>query len=396
MTGVRARRERGNAVRATAAAMFLFGLAACASAPPARAPATTAQSQQAAIDPKNGDGVGGTGIKSDIKTAEIRRGDGIGGTGIRGTISGFGSIIVNGLELQFSSATSVADDGRPAALQDLHVGQVIEGVAREHNGKLTLDRLDIQHAVTGPITSIDLTHETLVVLGQRVTVHLAGDRAATEAFKTLQAGDVVSVSGLRLSDGTIVASRIDQQHDDAATMVRGDVAAVTATSLRVGDLDVPLAADTVVSAPKAGGRVLVSGRMINGQFTPQVINGSAGVPFGEDVTNVSLEGYLPANSAPLTIDGVAVSGAALPPGAAANDRVVVTGRVAGPDKITATGATKLRTVVTVLAAKGSRRTASNRPDNVGTDRVRPPDRPERPQVVRPEIISRPDIERPQA
>ena len=241
--------------------MLLSLLAACASGP----------QQQAQLDPRNGDGLGGTGIKSGMQMVQLRRGDGLGGTGIIGTISGFGSIIVNGLELEFNNSTSVATDGRPASLQEQRVGQVVQGVARERDGKLTLSSLDIQHAVTGPITSVDQAGQTLVVLGQKIKLNLAGDKAALDAFKTLQAGDVVSVSGLRLADGTIVATRVDEQHDDGRLVLRGDVAAVNPSSVRVGDLEVPLVADAIVRSPKIGGRIVVSGRMINGKFIPQVI-----------------------------------------------------------------------------------------------------------------------------
>src|SRR4051812_13043523 len=85
-----------------AAVAALTLLSACATAPaPAPTPAPT---RTAALDPKNGDGLGGTGIK----TANNNRGDGLGGTGIVGTITGFGSIIVNGLELEFDRQTNVA------------------------------------------------------------------------------------------------------------------------------------------------------------------------------------------------------------------------------------------------------------------------------------------------
>src|SRR4051812_24243174 len=155
MTGVELKRRGRSALRATAVAALASLLAACASAP----------QQEAQLDPRNGDGLGGTGIKTGVQTASLnRRGDGLGGTGILGTISGFGSIIVNGLELEFNTSTSVATDGRPASLQELRVGQVVQGVARERGGKLMLDSLDIQHAVTGPITSIDQASQTLVVL----------------------------------------------------------------------------------------------------------------------------------------------------------------------------------------------------------------------------------------
>ena len=82
MIGLGFKREGRNALRATAAAALLSLLAACASTP----------QQQAQLDPRNGDGLGGTGMKQGVQTAAVnRRGDGLGGTGIIGTISGFGS-----------------------------------------------------------------------------------------------------------------------------------------------------------------------------------------------------------------------------------------------------------------------------------------------------------------
>ncbi len=373
-------------LRVTAATVLLALLGACASAP-----------QQVALDPKNGDGLGGTGIK----TAQINtRGDGIGGTGVVGTITGFGSIIVNGLELEFNTQTAVVSDGRPASLQDLRIGQVVQGIARTRDGKLTLDTLDIQHAVTGPITAIDQNTQTMTVLGQRVRLNLGGDKAAADAFKTLQAGDVVSVSGQRLADGTIIATRVDQKHDDGRVIVRGDVNALTATSVRIGELNVALSPDTTVSAPKTGGRVVVSGRMINGQFAPDVVNGGDALPFGANVADVSLEAYAPVNagsSGPLSIHGVNITGAALPPGTVTNDRIIVTGKIDGPDKIAAAAIVKVRTVVTVLQAQGSARPAAVRPDQPRFERVNPPQRaPERPQSVTPPVIDRPAIERPTA
>jgi hypothetical protein len=353
-------------------------LAACATQP-----------QQTAFDPKNGDGLGGTGIKT---AANNPNGDGLGGTGIVGTISGFGSIIVNGMELEFDHTTAVGNDGRPAALEELRVGQVIQGVARRKDGHLSLESLDIQHAVTGPIASIDHTAQTMTVLGQTIRLNLAGDKAAVDAFASLHAGDVVSVSGLRTSDGTIIATRVDEQSNDGRMLVRGEARDVSGGHVRIGGLDVPLASDATIAKPTAGDRVLVSGRMIGGKFVPDVITGSNGLPFAAPVGDVSLEGYAPAAGAPLKLDGLTVEGATLPADVNANDRIVVTGRVAAPNQITAASVTKIRTVVTIMRARGAQRPAALRPDTTRPERVipervvpeRPQGRPERPPIDRPQ------------
>ena len=366
-------------------------------------PTTPSTSQVAAAspktpDPKNGDGIGGTGIRSAEAMPVNSRGDGIGGTGVRGTITGFGSILVNGLKLDFDHTTTVENDGKPTSLEALRVGQIIEGIARTKDGKLSLARLEIQHAVTGPISAIDRNAETLTVLGQRVRLNLAGDKAAMAAFRTLQAGDVVSVSGLRQADGLIIATRVDQTTDDDRIMLRGTAGAVTAASVRIGDFEIPLAPGA--TPPKTGDHVFAAGRMINGTFTPNAVIGGLPLGFGKEVTDVSLEAYASVAAGtpgPMVIDGVNVGGAALPAGTAVNDRIVVTGQIMGPNSITATSIGAVRTMVTINAARGSLRPVAIRPQGQRPERVAPRPGIERPQAVRPDTpaTSRPGIERPQ-
>ena len=374
-------------LKAAAVTLAASLLAACAAGP------ITVAHQQ---DPKNGDGIGGTGIK----TADNRNGDGLGGTGILGTISGFGSIIVNGMELEYDRGTAVEVDGRPASLEDLKVGQVILGTARMRNGELFLDSIEMLHAVTGPIEAIDHDAQTMTILGQRIRLNLAGDAAAIESFKTLTKSDQVSVSGLRMADGVIVATRVDQRPDDGRLIVRGIASAVGGDSVTVGGLTIPLDNQSVVSPVKTGGRVFASGRMIDGKFAPDVVIGSPALPFESGVKDVSLEAYLPnATSGTLMIEGVAIDGAALPAGSAAGDRIVVTGSVSGADRIAASSINKIKTVVTILRARGSMRPAAVRPnDATRPERMQPSaapraPAPERPQRERPQR-ERPAIERP--
>ena len=389
--------ERGLHRLAVAAMLCLIG--ACS---------TSGSGPSQMAERRNGDGIGGTGAPNTVMAAADgkKNGDGIGGTGILGTISGFSSVIVNGVAWEFDRHTAVESDGRPSSLEELKVGQVIQGVARQRGDKYFLDTLEIQHAVPGPIGAIDHGAETMTVLGQKVKLNLAGDKEAVDAFRTLQAGDMVSVSGLRLEDGTIVASRVDEQSkDDGRVFLRG-LASVNGASVRVGELTITPSSDTVVAAPVNGGQVFISGRMINDQFVPDVVAGAKALPFGREVNDVSLEGYAPTKTAPLSIQGIAVQGASLPQGTAAGDRIVVTGHIAGDNSIAATAITKVRTVVTINKANGSLRPAAMRPETrQRPDRVAPPSRPPidrpqsldvpKPEVARPTVPERPQIERPQ-
>lgn len=335
-----------------------------------------------------GDGIGGTGVVADLG------GDGIGGTGIVGTISGFGSIIVNGLKLDYDTDTIVESDGRPAALTDLKVGQVIEGVAfRDARGTLHLEELEIRHAVTGPISSIDYDNERLVVLGQTVRVNLAGDGAQKNAFSTLKVGDMVRVSGLRLDDGMIVASRLDQTDDDGRVLVRGPVSAAADRTITIGDLAIDVGAAALADTLTSGDRAFVAGRMIGEQFVADVIVDKPALPFDDRVADVYLEGYVPnSDTTTLSVQGVPVTGLELPDDVKPGDRVIVSGRVSANGTIAARQIERVRTVITVL-----RPTELMRPARMRPTMMERPERIERPQrpVERPVQPERPR-ERPGA
>ncbi len=336
----------------------------------------------------DGDGIGGTGVVAEMG------GDGIGGTGIVGTISGFGSIIVNGLKLEYNTNTAVESDGRPAALTDLKVGQVIEGVARrDQSGGLRLERLEVRHAVTGPISSIDHDKERLVVLGQTVRVNLAGDANQKAAFAALEIGDVVRVSGLRLEDGMIIASRLDQTDEDGRMLLRGPVSAASGTTVTIGGLTIDLSGTALADTLAAGSRAFIAGRMLDEAFAADVAIAKPPLPFDDTVTSVSLEGYVPERlSVALSVQGVPVIGLGLPDNVKPGDRIVVTGRIAGDGRVIAREISSVRTVITVLRPTERMRPAQLRPATIER-----PERIERPRPVeRPAVPERPQRERPRS
>lgn len=62
-------------------------------------------------------GIGGTGLEPEDR--------GVGGTGLYGSITGFGSVCVNGIRVHTESGPAVDINGRPAAADDLALGQVV-------------------------------------------------------------------------------------------------------------------------------------------------------------------------------------------------------------------------------------------------------------------------------
>jgi hypothetical protein len=228
-------------------------------------------------------GIGGTGAPAPGPEISDR---GIGGTGIVGVITGFGSVLVDGLEVAYTPATPVTVDEAPEQGTELRVGQVVTIVASEDNG-LHAVSIDVRHQVSGPVTAVSADGRTFVVAGQSVAIE---DR--TEGLSTVRPGDWVAVSGLPGPDGEITASRIDQR-TPGTILVRG-TAEPGAAGWRIGDLGVqpPNGASIV-----PGTSVTVHGTMVNGTLSdttavPDVLSSDPVAFFGGHVRRMVIESYV--------------------------------------------------------------------------------------------------------
>ncbi|HYD98865.1 MAG TPA: DUF5666 domain-containing protein [Alphaproteobacteria bacterium] len=217
-------------------------------------------------------GLGGTGL-----SGEPGDDRGIGGTGIVGTITGFGSIWVNGLKVEYGPATPVAIDGRPAAPDALAIGQVVRIAARGTGRNPTAERIEIAHAVVGPVEAVDLRGPSLRVLGQAVRPPAGAALPAP--------GMRVAVSGLRMADGTIAASRIAAAPDGAPALVRGRLTLAADGSARIGGLALVGLLGTPVP-----GEVLAVGLPSGGGLQVQTLTPEPATPFGRRYDRLSIEG----------------------------------------------------------------------------------------------------------
>ena len=175
-----------------------------------------------------GGGGGGGGGKS---PSGIDRG---GITIAQGPISGFGSVIVNGVHYSTSGATITLDD-QPGSESELRVGQVvrIEGTLDANGTTGTARTVAYDDNVEGPVQSIDLAASRLVVLGQSVQVGPAtsfDDSIVPRSLEGLLVGDRVEVSGLVGSDGVIAATRIEGRAASVTVDVRGVASGVDTAS----------------------------------------------------------------------------------------------------------------------------------------------------------------------
>jgi hypothetical protein len=157
-------------------------------------------------------GVGGSGHVADD--------GGIGGTGIIGVITGFASICINGIEIHYNSDTPVSIDGRSSTARDLAVGQIVAARALGTGHELVARNIAVMHAAVGPISNLNPAAGEMRVLDQAVHIEKYADLSHVSSLKT---GDWVQVSGHRLSNGAIVASRIETTPPQAQAKINGHV-----------------------------------------------------------------------------------------------------------------------------------------------------------------------------
>ena len=151
-------------------------------------------------------------------------GVGSGGTGsfASGPISGFGSIVVNGIHYDESAASAAGaiqnEDGVVGNSASLKLGMVVNvtGSAidnRSTTPSATANAVSFGSELLGPVDSINSTSKTLVVLGQTVAVTGSTffDDALAGGLTALKTGDVVEVYGFYdPASNTVSATRIER------------------------------------------------------------------------------------------------------------------------------------------------------------------------------------------
>jgi hypothetical protein len=237
--------------------------------------------------PASDRGIGGTGGPAAGPVLSDR---GIGGTGIVGVITGFGSVIVNGIEVAYAPTTPVTVDGVSDTTATLHLGQLAAMVARDDHG-WRASTIAVRHEVSGPVT---LVSDDGGPIGPIVTV--AGQRVAidpgTAGLRTVRPGEWIAVSGLRRPDGVIAASRIDLGMP-GTVLVRGPVMP-NAGGWQIGDLPVRPPQGTQVAA---GENIIARGTIVSGTLSvttasPDVLHSDPGAYFGSHVRRLVIEAYV--------------------------------------------------------------------------------------------------------
>lgn len=127
---------------------------------------------------------------------------------VAGPITGFGSVITNGVEFDTASAV-VTMDGEPGTVSDLRVGMVvaIHGTIDTTTDTTRASEITFIDDAEGPVSSIDRAAGSFIMLGRTILVdELTVFEDAT--FETLAAGNVAQVSGLLRSQERVQATHV--------------------------------------------------------------------------------------------------------------------------------------------------------------------------------------------
>ena len=134
-------------------------------------------------------------------------------TYVTGVITGFGSIIINGVRYESDSAT-VSKEGKTATVADLKTGEVVQiRVEKDSAGVNHAKAVEQSRLAQGAVEAVDLAANTLTIAGQTilVTVDTIFDPAiAGGALAGIAVGDIIEVHGFASSTGAPQATRIEK------------------------------------------------------------------------------------------------------------------------------------------------------------------------------------------
>ena len=246
-----------------------------------------------------------------------------------GTITGFGSVIVNGVRFDDSAASISDDDGQKHALDALRLGMRVEvDSGRVDAASASAHALAVRFGglVTGPVEAIDVAAGRLTVLGQGidVTATTVIDDRLVGGLAAVQTAAVLHVHGLRdAASGRILATRIEPQPNASRYKLRGTVVGLnpTAKTFSIGAAVISYAGLSAAPAGLADGvtlRLALALTPVAGQWLAQELGAKPQRP--SDMAVAHVRGAITAFSSvsSFSVEGLAIdaSAARFPDGSA--------------------------------------------------------------------------------
>lgn len=243
-----------------------------------------------------------------------------------GAITGFGSIIVNGVRFDDSGVSALDDDGERGELK-LGMQVVVASGAIDDNGGQRSARassISFGSEIKGPIEGApDVANSRLTVLGQTVTVTDTTVYSAAGGLAALAAGNIVEVHALYdAATASYRATRIELEDSTSHYKLRGVISDLGADTFRIGGATI----NYQTLNPRLEGAALANGqrvrvRLATTQTTAGVWNAErirSGARSVDDRSDAHLKGVVSAFTSPtsFSIDGTPVdaSNASFPDG----------------------------------------------------------------------------------
>lgn len=228
-----------------------------------------------------------------------------------GAITGFGSIIVNGVRFDDSAASVTDDDGSSRRSDELRLGMVAEvdssSITTDDTGSRgTARAIRFGPEIVGPVSAVAVDGRSLVVLGETVQVTattLFDDRLVGGLAGIVPGTSVVEVHGLLdVTTGAYTATRIQPKPNAPFFKLRGVVSNIdkTARTFKIGSgSDTVSYAGISAAVPAAldNGllvRVRLQTTQVNGQWIAANVN--IGVRKLEDHDEAEIEGRITATT----------------------------------------------------------------------------------------------------
>ena len=242
---------------------------------------------------------------------------GIGGSGrvASGSITGFGSVFVNGIEFETDSATFNVD-GTSGTQDDLGIGMIVNvsGSINDDGITGTANNITFDDELQGPITAIanignDGFKKSLIILGITVfiddsstTFDIDNDSVPINTdftFDTIAVSNNVEVSGFFDANGDIQATRIELKNTtfntDSIVEIKGTISALSGTNFNLANLMINASSATIDDLPNGlqnGQLVEVKGTLNSSLTTILASKVEAKDNSEEDTNEFELEGII--------------------------------------------------------------------------------------------------------
>jgi len=231
---------------------------------------------------------------------------GIGGSGIvsSGTITGFGSVFVNGVKFETSRSTFDIE-GNLGTQDDLAIGMVVKvnGTINPDGVTGTATSIIFDDDLQGPVANYALSADRLSATFTIMEINVQIDSKTTYfdpdndgiAIDTIKNGNIVELSGFFDGNGTLIASRIESKtgSGDENVELKGTITNLGDSSFKLRNITVEFNNDTLKDLPNGLAnqmQVEVKGRFSDSRIIATEIESEAFEY--DDLSQFEVEGFI--------------------------------------------------------------------------------------------------------